>query len=153
MIDIYNARTVDVQLKRTLKITGIIGFMLAAALIVEPSPFRRGLVVGTVVSIINSYLIYNRMKHIAEMSFNKAVAFMRAGFVMRLLLIMAVLYLTIQTAALDIYGVAFGVFIAPMVTVIDFNLSLIKDYRALSAKNKTDVKGGKLDEEFGRSPQ
>lgn len=138
MNDLYNARTVDVQLKRTIKFTSAIGFGLFISLIIEPtSPFRWGLAVGAVVGIINAFLTYNRMKRIADMPIEKAIAFMRMGFFMRLLLIMAVLYLSLKVEGLDIYGVAFGVFIAPMVTVVDFNISLIKDYKAHhTLKNK-----------------
>ncbi len=148
MLDfLYNVRTVDVQLKRTVKITAAIGFFIAIGVLINPSPFSWGLLIGTVVSIINSYLIYNRMKHIADMPTNKAIAFMRQGFIMRLLLIMAVLSFSIITDVLDIYGVAFGIFIAPIVTVFDFNISVIKDYRTYSAMKNKYVKGGKLDEE------
>ncbi|MBM7853737.1 putative membrane protein [Desulfohalotomaculum tongense] len=138
MLDLHKARSLNVQLARTIKFTGIVGFVFSLGLILEPSsPFRWGLVIGTVVGVVNSVLIYNRMKHIADMPFEKAVAFMRMGFFMRLLMIMAVLFLAIRFDALDIYGVAFGIFVAPMITMIDFNISLLNDYKAyLVLKNK-----------------
>jgi hypothetical protein len=125
-----------VQSARTIKFTSAICVGLFLSLAIEPnSPFRWGLAIGAVVSIINTFLMYNRMKHIAGMAKGTAVSFMQFGFVMRLLLIMAVLYLALNFEGLDIIGVAFGIFIAPIITVVDFNTSLIKDYKAHNTLN------------------
>ncbi|MEG6617352.1 ATP synthase subunit I [Peptococcaceae bacterium 1198_IL3148] len=138
---LYNARTMDVQTSRTIKFTVAISIGLFVSLMIEPSPFRWGLAIGAVVGAINTFLMYNRMKHIAAMSKGTAVSFMQFGFVMRLLLIMAVLFLALNFEGLNIFGVAFGIFIAPIITMVDFNISLIKDYKAhdtLENKNQTE---------------
>ncbi len=125
-----------VQNSRTIKFTSAIGIGLFLSLTLDPtSPFRWGLAIGTVVGIINTFLMYNRMKHIAGMSKGAAVSFMQFGFVMRLMLIMAVLYVALNFEGLDIIGVAFGIFIAPIITVVDFNIGLIKDYKAHNTLN------------------
>lgn len=135
MLDLHNARDINTQIRRTTLFAGSFALGLSLSLIHDPaSPFRWGLLVGTLVSIIYSFLIYNRLRHIGQLPINKAVAFMRIGFVMRLTLVMAVLYLSISTDLIDIYGVALGLFIAPVISVIDFNFSLIKKYRAQLAQ-------------------
>jgi len=137
LLDIYKARSVEVQLRRTVLFTGSIAFGLALSTLYQPDPFRSGLLLGSVVGIVYIYLLFNRLIRIDSMAADKAVAFMRMGFVMRLTLIMAVMYLAISTPLLDIYGVAFGLFIAPIISVLDFNISLIKDYRTqLTQKDK-----------------
>lgn len=137
MLDIYKARSVEVQLRRTVLFTGSIAFGLALSILYQPDPFRNGLLLGSIVGIVYIYLLFNRLIRTGHMAPDKAVAFMRVGFIMRLTLVMAVMYLTISTPLLDVYGVAFGLFIAPMVSVVDFNISLIKDYRTqLTQKDK-----------------
>lgn len=135
MLDIYKARKVEDQLRRTVLFSGSIAFGLLLSTIYDPTPFRNGLLLGNIVGIVYTYMLFNRLIRIGNMSPAKAVAFMRVGYIVRLTLIMAVMYLTISTPLLDIYGVAFGLFIAPIISVVDFNLSLIKDYR-----NSTDTK-------------
>ncbi|MBO8138136.1 MAG: ATP synthase subunit I [Desulfotomaculum sp.] len=138
MLDIYKARSLKVQLARTIKFTGLAALVIIAGIILEPSSsFRWGLLVGTLAGVVNAVLIYNRMRHIHELPPQKAIAFMRMGFVMRLLMIMSVLFLALSTEALDIYGVAFGIFVSPVITMIDFNISLLSDYKAnFILKNK-----------------
>lgn len=137
MLDIYKARGVEAQLRRTVLFTGSIALGLALSILYQPAPFRNGLLLGSIVGIVYIYLIFNRLIRTGDMAPDKAVAFMRVGFIMRLTLVMAVMYLTISTPLLDVYGVAFGMFIAPMISVIDFNISLIKDYRTqLTQKDK-----------------
>ncbi|MTI80605.1 MAG: ATP synthase subunit I [Firmicutes bacterium] len=131
MLDLHKARGLKVQLGRTIKFTGIVALVISLGLILEPSsPFRWGLFIGTLVGVVNAVLIYNRMKHVDQLPVEKAIAFMRMGFFMRLLLIMAVLFLSLKTDSLSIYGVSFGIFISPIITMIDFNLSLLQDYKA-----------------------
>lgn len=137
MLDIYKARSVEMQLRRTILFSGSIAFGLALTIMYQPHPFRNGLLLGIIVGIVYTYLLFNRLIRTTHMPANKAVAFMRVGYVMRLILVMAVMYLTISTPLLDIYGVAFGLFIAPIISVVDFNISLIKDYRTqLKQKHK-----------------
>lgn len=137
MLDIYKARGVEVQLRRTMLFTGSIAFGLGLSVLYQPDPFRNGLLLGSIVGMVYMFLLFNRLIRTTHMAPDKAVAFMRVGFIMRLTLVMAVMYLTISTDLLDIYGVAFGLFIAPIISVVDFNISLIKDYRTqLAQKNK-----------------
>lgn len=136
MLDIYKARKVEVQLRRTILFTGSIAFGLALTVLHQPHPFRNGLLLGSVVGIVYMFLLFNRLIRTDQMAADKAVAYMRLGFIMRLTLIMAVMYLTISTHLLDIYGVAFGLFIAPVISVVDFNISLIKDYRSQAKKQE-----------------
>lgn len=68
-----------------------------------------GVTLGIVVSIVNFLLMCRKVKQIAGMPVEKAVAYMRLGWIQRLVLVVAVVFIAIKTPGIQVWGVIVGI--------------------------------------------
>lgn len=119
-------RSIETQFSRSIKISAGVLILLAGWLTVDPqSPFRWGLVVGTVVGMINLSLTFNRIKYmLGDPNDPPPSPFKRMGFFMRWSMIIGVLFLGAFVEPLDIVGLMLGILAPQVINFVDFNLGL-----------------------------
>ncbi|AQS60381.1 ATP synthase subunit I [Desulforamulus ferrireducens] len=119
----------EVQLKRTVKSTAIIVAFMALALILDlQNGVYQGLFIGSLISLQNAILLSKRIKKASTMKdVGKAISYMRRGLFIRLIIIMATLWLSIRIPSVSVNATAVGLFVAPVMSVSDFIITLIKE--------------------------
>lgn len=87
-----------------------------------------GLLFGTAVSLINALQLGNRLKKMAYLPVHQAVTFMKIGYGIRLILIIASLMLAFKHPEfLNLKATAVGLFVAPAVSSLVFGFFLLKE--------------------------
>ncbi|ABO51659.1 hypothetical protein Dred_3157 [Desulforamulus reducens MI-1] len=121
--------SLEVQLKRTVKSTAIIVAFLALAVVLDfPNTIYKGLFIGSLVSLQNAILLSKRIKKVSTIKdVGKAIAYMRRGFFIRLIIIMATLWLSIRIPSVSVNATAVGLFVAPILSISDFFITMIKE--------------------------
>lgn len=119
----------EVQLKRTVKSTAIIvGFMALALVLDFRNGVYQGLFIGSLISLQNAILLSKRIKKASTIKdVGKAISYMRRGLFIRLIIIMATLWLSIRIPSVSVNATAVGLFVAPVMSVSDFIITLIKE--------------------------
>ncbi|MFZ5612300.1 ATP synthase I [Desulforamulus profundi] len=119
----------ETQQKRTVKSTAIVVAFLALAVLIDyQSAVYKGLFVGSLVSLQNAILLSKRIKKASTIKdVGKAIAYMRRGFFIRLILIMATLWLSVRIPSISVNAAAVGLFVAPVLSISDFLITLIKE--------------------------
>lgn len=144
------------QLKRTVKYTSIVVAVVTVAMVLDGhNPAYKGLFIGTLISLQNAIFLSRRIKKVSTITHvGKAISYMRRGFYIRLLLIMATLWLSNKIPGVSMNAAAVGLFIAPILSIADFLIVLIKErhlnkgYR-ISSLSRTSNK--KLNSEGGEN--
>lgn len=141
----------EAQLKRTVKSTSIVVAFLALAVVLDfGNTVYAGLLIGTLVSLQNAILLSRRIKKVSTIKdVGKAIAYMRRGFFIRLIIIMATLWLSIRIPSVSVNAAAVGLFVAPVFSISDFFLTLIKE--SVLPKGALDNKVNKLQSEGGEN--
>ncbi|MCL6635548.1 MAG: ATP synthase subunit I [Peptococcaceae bacterium] len=104
----------DGQLARTLKIAGFLLVFFCLSLVLRPEdPVTWGFLAGTAVGMWNAFFLSKRLKAIADMAVPRARAHMKAGFALRLTIILAVLFFVARTGWINLYAAAAGLFVVP----------------------------------------
>ncbi|AEG61895.1 ATP synthase subunit I [Desulforamulus ruminis] len=119
----------ETQLRRTVKSTAIIvAFIMLMVVLDIGNPVYKGLLVGTLVSLQNAILLSRRIKKVAAIKdIGKAISYMRRGFYIRLIIIMATLWLSIKIPGISVNATAVGLFVAPVLSISDFFITVIKE--------------------------
>lgn len=117
------------QLKRTVKSTSIVVAFIALMVLLDMrNPVYKGLLIGTLVSLQNAILLSRRIKKVAAIKeLGKAISYMRRGFFIRLIIIMATLWLTVRMPSVSMYAAAVGLFVAPGLSISDFFITVINE--------------------------
>jgi hypothetical protein len=121
-------------LARTLKLAaGLLVFFCLSLLLRPKDPLVMGFLVGTAIGMWNAYFLARRMRNIVAMAVPRAKSQMRAGFAMRLSIVILVLFFIARTPALNIniYAAAAGMFIVPCLFTFGAAGRLIRENRAL----------------------
>lgn len=106
----------DGQLARTLKISGFLLVFFCLSLVSRPDdPVAWGFLIGTAVGMWNAFFLSRRLHAVADMAVPKAKAQMRAGFILRITIILAVLFFVARTDWINIYAAAAGLFVVPCI--------------------------------------
>ena len=121
--------SLETQLKRTVKSTAIIVAFMALALVFDfQNSVYKGLFIGSLVSLQNAILLSKRIKKASTIKdVGKAISYMRRGLFIRLIVIMATLWLSIRIPSINVNAAAVGLFVAPVLSVADFIITLIKE--------------------------
>ncbi len=99
-------------LRQTVVVTIIIFIpMLAAVVINFARPVAAGLLLGTLVSLVNSITGAKRVQRLPGMNPYQGIAYIRRGFSARFALIAAVLFLASKLPQISFLSVAAGLFI------------------------------------------
>lgn len=119
----------EIQLKRTIKSTAIVVACLVLAVALDyGNVVYKGLLIGSLVSLQNAILLSKRIKKVATIkNVGKAIAYMRRGFFIRLIIIMATLWLSIKMPNVSLNATAVGLFVAPILSISDFFITVIKE--------------------------
>lgn len=119
----------EVQQKRTVKYTAIVVAVMALTVVFDyQNAVYKGLFIGTLVSLQNAILLSKRIKKASTIKdVGKAIAYMRRGFFIRLIIIMATLWLSIRIPSISMNAAAVGLFVAPVLSISDFFITLIKE--------------------------
>lgn len=141
----------EAQLKRTAKSTAIVVVFVAVAVALDfANPVYKGLLIGTLISLQNAILLSRRIKKVSSIKdIGKAIAYMRRGFFIRLIIIMATLWLSIRIPSVSVNAAAVGLFVAPVFSISDFFISVIKE--SVLKQNTLDNKVNKLQSEGGEN--
>lgn len=141
----------EAQLKRTAKSTAIVVVFTAVAVALDfDNPVYKGLLIGTLISLQNAILLSRRIKKVSSIKdIGKAIAYMRRGFFIRLIIIMATLWLSIKIPSVSVNAAAVGLFVAPVFSISDFFISVIKE--SVLKQNALDNKVNKLQSEGGEN--
>lgn len=139
------------QLKRTVKSTAIVvALMLLAVLLDYQNPVYKGLFIGTLVSLQNAIQLSKRIKKASTINdVGKAISYMRRGFFIRLIVIMATLWLSIRIPSVSVNAAAVGLFVAPLFSISDFFITVIKE--SFLTKDTLNNKVNKLQNEGGEN--
>ena len=139
----------EAQLKRTVKSTAIVVAFVALAVLLDfDNAVYKGLLVGTLASLQNAIQLNRRIKKVASIKeVGKAIAYMRRGFFVRLIIIMATLWLCIRIPSVSVNAAAVGLFVAPIFSISDFFLTVIKE--SVLKQSALDNKVSKLQSEGG----
>ncbi|SHE96932.1 ATP synthase subunit I [Desulforamulus putei] len=121
--------SLEVQLKRTVKCTAIVVALMALAVVVDyQNAVYKGFLIGSLVSLQNAILLSKRIKKASTIKdVGKAIAYMRRGFFIRLILIMATLWLSVRIPSVSVHAAAVGLFVAPVLSISDFLITLLKE--------------------------
>jgi hypothetical protein len=124
----------DGQLARTLRISGFLLVFFCLALVSRPKdPVAWGFMLGTIAGIWNAFFLAKRLRGIVNMAAPKAKAQMRAGFALRITIILAVLFFVARTGWISLYATAAGLFIVPCVFSFGAAGVLIREARGARA--------------------
>ncbi|CCO08428.1 ATP synthase subunit I [Desulforamulus hydrothermalis] len=121
--------SLEVQLKRTVKHTAAVVAVLALAVALDyHNHLYKGFLVGSLVSLQNAILLSKRIKKASAIKeVGKAIAYMRRGFFIRLIIIMATLWLSVRIPGISVHAAAVGLFVAPVLSIADFIVTLLKE--------------------------
>jgi hypothetical protein len=109
----------DGQLARALKIAGFMLVFLCLALLIRPGdPVLLGLGIGIAVGMWNAFFLGQRLRAIVGMVAPQAQSHMRAGYALRFMTIVAVLYMASRFDSVNIYAAAAGIFVTPGIFII-----------------------------------
>jgi hypothetical protein len=115
------------QVKQTLLQIVIFTLVLTSgALILNRSAVVPGLLIGTTASIIYFLLLCYRVKRSAELSPQKAVAYMRYGWVIRLFFVVLSLSLCFKLEQIDYIAALLGLFSLHIVVILNACVMLVK---------------------------
>ncbi|GAB6179320.1 hypothetical protein JCM14036_06390 [Desulfotomaculum defluvii] len=129
MLSSQTMPNLEVQLKRTVKSTAIIVACLVLAVAIDyQNVVYKGLLIGSLASLQNAILLSKRINKVATIKdVGKAIAYMRRGFFIRLIIIMATLWLSIRIPSVSVNAAAVGLFVAPILSISDFFITVIKE--------------------------
>lgn len=132
----------EIQLNRTVKSTAIVVACLVLAVALDyRNIVYKGLLIGSLISLQNAILLNKRIKKVATIKdVGKAIAYMRRGFFIRLIIIMATLWLSIKIPSVSLNATAVGLFVAPILSISDFFITVIKEstLKASTLDNKVN---------------
>jgi hypothetical protein len=116
----------DGQLARALKIAGfMLVFLCFLALLIRPGdPVLLGLGIGIALGMWNAFFLGQRLRAIVGMVAPQAQSHMRAGYALRFMTIVAVLYMASRFDSVNIYAAAAGIFVTPGIFFISTALML-----------------------------
>ncbi|AEF95454.1 hypothetical protein Desca_2636 [Desulfotomaculum nigrificans CO-1-SRB] len=144
------------QLKRTVKYTSIVVAVVAVAMVVDlHNAVYKGFFIGTLISLQNSIFLSRRIKKVSAIKHvGKAISYMRRGFYIRLILIIATLWLSSRIPGVSVNAAAVGLFVAPTLSIADFLITLVKEHHLskgyrISSSSRTSNK--KLNSEGGEN--
>jgi len=139
------------QLKRTVRSTSVVVAVMALALLLDwQNQVYKGLFIGTLVSLQNAILLSRRIKKAATIQdVGKAISYMRRGFFIRLIIIMATLWLSVRMKSVSVNAAAVGLFVAPVLSMSDFFINVIKE--SVLQQSTLDNKVNKLQREGGEN--
>lgn len=108
------------HVKRTLLQIGLLaGVFCAAVVLAGREDMISGLFLGTTSSVIYFLMVYYRIKKSASQPPNKAVAYMRSGWLMRLAFIVLILILSTQIKQISFPAVVIGLFTHQFVIILN----------------------------------
>lgn len=106
------------QLTRALKISGLLMALLIFVLVLRPKDLVMwGLVVGIATGIWSAFFLGKRLNFAQKVDINKARVQIHVGLGLRLLLIMAVLFIVAWTGWVNIFATAAGIFVPHVVFI------------------------------------
>lgn len=109
-----------VQVRRTLLQLLALGlFMTLSALAADQTLVIPGLLIGWTSSVIYFLLMCRRVKQSAELPPGQALASMRAGWLIRLGFIIAILVLSVRVPGIDFWAAVVGLFSLHIVLLIN----------------------------------
>lgn len=143
--------SLEAQQKRTVKFTAIVVAVMALAVVVDyQNAVFKGLFIGSLVSLQNAILLSKRIKKASTIKdVGKAIAYMRRGFFIRLIIIMATLWLSSRIPSISMNAAAVGLFVAPVLSISDFFITLIKE--SVLKKDALDNNVNKFQREGGEN--
>lgn len=129
------------QLARTLKISGFLLVFFCLALVSQPrDPMLWGFAVGTAVGMWNAFFLGKRLRDAADSEPSKAAIQMKAGYALRMVIIVAVLFFVARTEWINLYAAAAGLFIVPCIFSFGAAGMLIRESRqAKSVKCQSKI--------------
>ena len=100
------------QLKKSLKLSGILLALLCVALVTRPgSPILWGLLIGVATGMASAFFLGNRANRAVEVDVDQGKVQLMAGAIFRLLFIIVVLYCVFRTGWIDLLATAAGIFV------------------------------------------
>ncbi|MDD3653241.1 MAG: ATP synthase subunit I [Desulfotomaculaceae bacterium] len=107
------------QLVKALKISGLLMLLLILVLVSRPGDhIVWGLVVGIATGMWSAFFLAKRLNFTEKADINKARMQIHIGLGLRLLLIMAVLFVVAWTGWVSIFATAAGIFVPHVVFII-----------------------------------
>lgn len=135
MFDLFNIsqeRNMSGQLARTVKLLGVVMILCAAGLMLNPGdPFKLGLLLGAAVGAVNITLTYIGLNYSLEpqQHARRGAIYSVITFLVRWVLMIALIFWSTQAGWLSVYGVAAGLLAAPVISFVDFGIKLFVDYK------------------------
>lgn len=119
---------------RTLRISSYPLVFFCLILVLRPQdPIFWGFVVGTAVSMWNTFFLGKKLRNIAEMHVESAKAQVIGGVAMRFIANIAILFLAAMTGWFNIYTTMVGLFIVPCIFTLGTAGLLIGEAREAKA--------------------
>lgn len=122
-VSVFKAGFADnyvVQVRRTLvQLVALMVFMTLSAWVSNKFSIIPGLLIGWTSSVIYFLLMCRRVKQSAELPPSKALASMRAGWLIRFGFMIAILVLSVQLPGIDFWAAVVGLFSLHIVLMIN----------------------------------
>lgn len=124
----HSVPELDNQLRQVLKFSGFMLLGICLALFFYPDDtLLWGMVVGIATGIYNSITLAKRIKQLPDLSYDAAKKHMKKGLTMRLILIMAVLFLaSSRFPFINLFGIGAGILIPSCIAII---LSMVESFK------------------------
>lgn len=127
------------HIKKVVLFTTVVMLLVIGAWIVDPRPIFVGFVLGSTVSIINTYIIYRHVSKVTEIQDGKNTNGQQpirlSGMGWRVFFVVVAVIYADRTAEIDVFATVFGAFFAQIVAYI---------YLFFNAYSTRNLKGGKM---------